>query len=82
MQPIASLPEGEPLLFEGVHEVAQGGVVVGGWLRPAWRPAADDPHVEHGRRVIGGQLGMEGTVDGRRTDRPETQALDPRLQVE
>lgn len=40
MQPIASLPQGQPLLFEGVYAVAQGGVVVGGRQRPARRPAA------------------------------------------
>jgi hypothetical protein len=82
MQPVASLPQGQSLLFEGVYAVAQGGVVVGGRQRPARRPAADNPHVEHGRGVIGGQLGMEGPVDGQRTDRPETQPLDPGLQVE
>ena len=32
--------------------------------------------------MIGGQLGMEGPVDGQCTDRPETQPLDPGLQVE
>lgn len=72
MQPVASLPQGQPLLLEGVYAVAQGGIVVGGRQWPTRRPAADDPYVEHGRGVIGGQLGMEGPVDGQRTDRPET----------
>ncbi|CAM5388353.1 hypothetical protein SGRIM128S_03570 [Streptomyces griseomycini] len=80
-QPVTPLPQGGPLLLEGRHAVAQGGVVVGG-PRSARRPAADDPHVEHGRLVAGGQLGVEGAVDGQRADRPETQPLDAGLQIE
>lgn len=82
LQPVASPAQGQPLLFEVVYAVAQGGVVLGGRQRRARCPAADDPYVEHGRVVTGGQFGMEGPVDGQRTDRPETQPLDPGLQVE
>lgn len=82
LQPVTSLPQGRLLVFEGAYAVAQGGVVAGGRLWPARCPAADDPRVEHGRGVIGGQLGMESPVDGQRTDRTETQPLDPGLQVE
>lgn len=32
--------------------------------------------------MVGGQLGMEGAVDGLRADRAEPQPLDPGLQVE
>lgn len=82
LQAVTSLPQGQLLLFEGVYAVAQGGVVAAGRLWPARCPAADDPHVQHGRGVIGGQLGMKGPVNGQRADRTETQPLDPGLQVE
>ncbi len=82
MQPITPLTEGELLLFEGVHAQAQGGVLVGGRQRSARLPATDDPYVEHGGRVFGGQFGVQGAVDGQRADRTEPQPLDPRLQVQ
>lgn len=80
-QPVALPAQGEQLLFERVRAVAQGGIV-GGGPGPARRPAADDPHVEDGHRVFGGQLGVQRTVDGQRTDGPETQPLDSGLEVE
>lgn len=81
-QPVASLLQGPPLLMQGVDAVAQGGVVVGGRRRSARRPGAHDPYVEHGRGMVAGQLGVERPVDCQRTDRSETQPLDPGLQVE
>lgn len=70
-QPVALLSQGDLLLFEDVHAVAQGGVLVGGRQRSARLPATDDPYVEHGGPVFGGQLGVQGAVDGQRADRTE-----------
>lgn len=80
-QPDAPQLQGAQFLLEGVHAPAQRGVLVGG-QRPARRPAADDPYVEHGRRVFGGQLGVQRAVDGQRADRSETQPLDSRRESE
>ncbi|MEY9816175.1 hypothetical protein RKD21_006432 [Streptomyces albogriseolus] len=80
-QPLPALLQHQPLLLQRGHAAAQRRVVVGG-AGPARRPRAHDPHVEHGRRETGGQLGVQGPVDGRRGDRTESHLLRPGPQFE
>lgn len=80
-QPVPALLQHRPLLLQGGHAAAQRRVVLGG-SRAARSPCAHDPHVEHGRRETGGQLGVQGPVDGRGADRSQPQLLRSGTQFE
>lgn len=82
VQPLALPPQRELFLFEVVDAQAKDGVLLGGRQRSARLPGAHDAHVEHGGGSVGGQLGVQGAVDGQRADRTEAQPLDPGRQVQ